>query len=420
MIKIRKKNIDVFEMLYLLIGIPWLFLVIVTSQQLTLIKTILLAILVIVSCIEILTYKKKISLKEIIFLLIFVLYFLLNLLLGIANGYKFNFLHDFSLIQNYLLTPIFIIILAMIFKDNKNRQECLLKVLIIIVFVLLSMNLIKICAVKGIFPSFAVLDLITQTSDISSFGLTIRMSNETSLFFLLPFIIILSLKQKKNKYSILIYLSIIMGIIYGLLSGRKILEIVIVVSLVYTYIHKMSRNKKVSINKIVKSIIIIVLILILLICLSNYFSSVLDLGNIFQEALKTITNGLDNNAIGLIKRKNDINNLFEMWINSPLIGLGLNSYTRDAILYKECLWSYEVYYNALLAQSGIIGLLLVIIPIVYIVKRHYIQLKSNGSIVSLAIAFGFIMFVISAATNPMLYLIWPWTISLIKYEIKEL
>ena len=72
-----------------------------------------------------------------------------------------------------------------------------------------------------------------------------------------------------------------------------------------------------------------------------------------------------------------------------------------------------MFYVAWLAQTGIIGCVLLLTPMIYIARR----LRKAGVILNdnryYAIMLGFICFMISGASNPMLYLIWPWTIGLI-------
>ena len=64
------------------------------------------------------------------------------------------------------------------------------------------------------------------------------------------------------------------------------------------------------------------------ILLINRFSSILKITNIFDTAINTFTAGLSRNDYGVTKRANDIKNLFSMFLDSPIIGNGLNSYVE--------------------------------------------------------------------------------------------
>lgn len=80
---------DLFNYLYILIGVPFLFLVIITSRGFTEIKTLLLAILIVIAFIETILIKKSINKSFTYFIFIFVIYFIFSLLLGIFNGFPF-------------------------------------------------------------------------------------------------------------------------------------------------------------------------------------------------------------------------------------------------------------------------------------------------------------------------------------------
>ena len=111
--------------------------------------------------------------------------------------------------------------------------------------------------------------------------------------------------------------------------------------------------------------------------------------------------------------------MYILWSQSFLFGNGLNSYSNYWIANNVTKWSYEVFYNALLAQTGILGVLLLLIAIVEIIRNLIINFMKKKENYYLALAIAFVMFAFSAESNPMLYFVWPWTIVLVASGILE-
>ena len=95
-----------FDILYIFIGIPWIFMMIATSRGFTVIKTGMLVILSIVAFMEFLEKRKRFFIKEFSYLLLFLGYYSISLFLGIMSGYEFSFTTDFGLIILFHYTYI--------------------------------------------------------------------------------------------------------------------------------------------------------------------------------------------------------------------------------------------------------------------------------------------------------------------------
>ena len=410
MLKVSK----VFNYLYLLIGVPWLFFMIVTSRRFTLFKTILLIILTLVCLLEMLIYNKSFCKKQFIFIVIFVTYFTISLMYGIFREYDWNLKNDFSLIQYYIITPILILILVNIF-NNKKRIYFTLNLLKYITLITLILDILKIMSLKGLIPDIDIFNLIYISSDVQGKELALRVSNEVSFIFLLPIYIVLFFSKKNNKKEKKIYfLIILLGILYSVLSGRKILEIVVFATLLFMVIKDMRYLN----SKTIKNILAFISIIVILFLMLNYFSNSLDIENIINKIVKTIMNGLDSNSYGMTKRTNNFEALFLEWFKSPLWGNGLNSYSTVSLASGTTKWAYEIVYVALLSQTGIIGIMLFSFAIFYIVFNLLKYYRKSKRDIYLAFFMGFLSFIIAGATNPLVYYLWPWLLCfmLCKYD----
>ena len=401
---------DLFNYLYILIGVPFLFLVIITSRGFTEIKTLLLAILIVIAFIETILIKKSINKSFTYFIFIFVIYFTFSLLFGIFNGFPFDFIIDFSLIQYFVITPIGVLFLSSIFYKNKLRIDFLFKTLKFVTLITVIMDVLKVFSHQGIIPDIDFLNLIMIASDIGE-HITLRVSNEAALMFLVPMYIILFFHESQKKNKFIYSLIVLFGIVYSMLSGRKALMILEMFTLLIMFIKQLNITKKG-----LKNIFLFIVILFVLNSMLNVFSNAIGMNNIIDKIIETVQAGISSNASGVISRGNNIKALLDMWANSPLIGFGLNSYAIISIANSLTKWSYEVVYVALLAQTGLIGVTIFfsgVCTILYKLIKKYRYYKRSEY---LAVFFGFSSFIICGASNPLVYYIWPWIIAMVAVQ----
>lgn len=404
-------SFKIFNRLYAVIGIPWLFFVIFTSGSFTAIKISLLVILMIISVVDINIEKIKLNNRHTVFIIIFVLYCLFSLVLGLHFNYEFEFDKDWGLIQNYMLTPICVLLFSTVFGFSKYRKERLWKVLLFLTCILTVLDVLKvITSLKGFNPPF--LDFIEISSKIANENkLCWRVKNESSLFFLLPISTYALFNTKIKKYRILCLISFVLGVIYAALSGRKMLEVLMVFVILFSLLHK--RNIIYSLKKhMLAQMIILTMLILLLPYVVSYFSNLVGSKDIYKLVVDTLSNGLASDAGGVIKRVGNTEALIELWEQSPIVGNGLNSYALNSFANARTKWSYEVFYIAWLAQTGIIGLFLLFSGEFYIVKKLLNFGNMTGNKTYYALMMGFVSFIIAGASNPLLYFVWPWSIAL--------
>lgn len=410
-----RKKLDIFDKLYFLIGLPWLFLMLYTSRMYTEIKVVMLVVLFSIAYFEIISKKIKLNRRCCYFVVVFVLYSILSLLYGILLGYEFDIGKDYALLQYYVVTPICIIVFGAVFSYKRNRVHFIWEALKYLMLALTVLDVIRVVLyMMGIDPPY--LQFIMMASDGYQELLTLRVSNEMTLMFMVPvFVYLLMNPDTKSKKDRFIYLIIVVfGLIYSIMSGRKMLEISVFLSFIVSYIYANGRFslKRIINRKTIKVVLICVLFVLLFSSVFKKLSELMGIENITELAYKTMVDGFSSGSEGVDKREGNTFALIDLWLESPLWGNGLNSYAEGSLANSQTKWSYEVVYVAWLAQTGLIGATLLIIPIVYILKRLKYKFLKYRDRKYFAFAIGFAFFIFCGASNPMVYLVWPWSICL--------
>ena len=276
------------------------------------------------------------------------------------------------------------------------------------------MDVVKVALfIVGIdLPLLSFIKMASSEMEETKFAL--RVTNELSLMFLLPIFVYLLVNPDKNSFRIriLYFLIVFLGIIYGMLSGRKMLELEIILSFLISIVYFQGRLSIRHMLVILKPkyLLIIVVFCFIAVFLFQNFSSYIGIDNLPSLAYETIINGLSSDSDGISKRTGNASALNDMWYSSPLWGNGINSYAENSLANDETKWSYEIFYTAWLAQTGIIGLIILFIPIFAIIGRLNKAGKISGDNRYFAMVLGLAGFVIASASNPLIYLVWPWTI----------
>ena len=406
---------NIFDFLYLIIGVPWIFLMIMSVRLFSDVKMYFLIALLFVLFIDFIVNVKKINKAILAFTFIFITYFFISLIIGIYSGYDFSLTRDISLIENYIALPIIVVLFGKVFNMRPYRKKALWTVIIFITFLLVFLDVIKIWFF-GIGFKTNLLSFIMIADDYdTSAKLSIRLANEPCMMFLVPIFVFLLFDGSKKRISKIVLYSMIvfLGITYALISGRKMLEFIILLSLLLTLFYRFfidESTKKNYFNNL-RFIILFPIVVLLLVQFVNMFSVFSNINDILPRAIQTFVDGFSSSSHGVIKRENNASALINLWSNSPFWGNGLNSYAIDSIASSTTKWSYEVVYIALLAQTGIFGVLLFFIPLIYIVRGLIINYKNEKNSIYVGIVIGLIAFVICGSTNPLVYFIWPWMIS---------
>ncbi|RUR38706.1 O-antigen ligase domain-containing protein [Clostridium perfringens] len=402
-------------------GFLWLLFMFMFPSIFQQIKYITLIILIIISFIYIIITKKAISKSLILGILLWLSYSLFSLLWGINNGYKV----DFDLVNIYFITPIVALILSII-VDNKQKLIYLNKMLVIITFMIVVLDFIYILNRVGVLniPGIDFNSPIFGSAVLENNKIEYRITNQSSLIFLLPYNIAIFISQeyknKREKY--LLFSTIFLGIIVTLLSGRRTFQFVVALAFILAIIFIKLKIFKFNISMrnpcILKKITFFVFLLILSIFAYKSLSDFTGIDNLFLSIKKTFLSAFDMSSKSGVIRTTQASLLIDGFKSSPIIGHGINSYLIDYIRSTRTPWSYEWVYIAFLYQSGIIGIAIFFSLIYCILKKLYYKVKGNRETRAyfFGIFIGFICFIISGSSNPMVYYIWAWSLALIPYS----
>ncbi|MBR0395482.1 MAG: hypothetical protein IJI63_03100 [Clostridiales bacterium] len=401
------------DIILLILGLPTFFMMIVTSRGFTVIKIVLLVLFTLICLWQAILRRAKIKYNYFIYIFSFVTYFLLSLIYGIIQGYKFELQDDYVLIQYYIATPIIVFIIAFELSRTYKRVQFSLNAIQYITLFIVVMDVWKLLAYRHILPDIDFLNLFYISSNNTATELAMRISNEYALMYLIPFYTVLLFLVRNKKDRILNSIILGFGIIYCVLSGRKSLELVVFATLGFMVFYSAIKRKK------LKPLLTIIIISIVLYFVLEKIGNALAVGNVIEKAINTIQQGLSSNSFGVSKRSDNMTALFDLWLKSPFWGNGLNSYSQSSLANSTNYWSYEVVYNALLAQTGLIGVGIFAVGIIYISKELLNRYQKENNPIFFACIIGFLSFVFSGATNPMIYIAWPWILTIVIVNIPK-
>lgn len=387
----------------------WISIMLIIPKEYGVIKGILLLMICFKSLIKILTVK-SISKNECVYFLVFIIYYISSLLLGIMSGWKFDLYGDMPLVFYYVITPICVFLLGYLYADKKMF---IFKTLLIITSIICVLDTIKLLMLLGLIPTSDVINIFVHLdSDNMLYNeLTLRLSNESSLIFLIPLniMILSSIKELSPVYRMVIILSVVFGCVYAMFSGRRILELGIIFS-AFVFIFKQGIFRF-SLKKIIKYLVIGMIFIILFSCMFNYINTMTGLTDIKEMIVRTFLEGFTGS--GMKVREGYLPSLIDLWSESPLIGNGLNAY-GDKIASGINAWSYEVVYLALLGQAGVLGVGILAIGILAIFCNYWNRYSDSKNLLEqniyLSVSVASFVFIFAGFSNPQIYYVWFWTI----------
>lgn len=311
--------------------------------------------------------------------------------------------------QVYILWPLIYTILISGITDLKILLG-LQKVLVIATICIGLYGVNYFLTYIGVLPEFMDIHIFTQGRAIGLYnGYTeISFQGLSSLPFLVPFIIaslVTYYPSNSNKpiSRICLWVALITGITITLISGRRALLLVTVSAPIFIFLLRLfqPRSEK-SLSK--KTMFHLFIVTTLCFCgLFCYMYSIgnLDLTNFSQMILKGFDFSEYANADALARREQFFA-LIKGWSQKPLIGAGHGAFVSESIRSDSMPWAYELYYLALLFQTGIIGFLLYAISIIWIYFMGIKVIRKGGALgqIMLPTLVGLSCLLVANATNP--------------------
>lgn len=344
--------------------------------------------------------------KKIYGLIVWLIFVFFSLIIGLKNGFEI----DKSLLLIYLGTPIGGILISNTF-EKKETFYYLNKILIIIFYIIIVVDIIILLDVFNLVKTFNSWFKYIGYSTSGIFmddKVEMRIPNQTSLIFLIPYSIF-----RKDKQSKLNKLMLGLSFIITILSGRRALQITVILSLIFNFL-----KGKLNIRKIGVTFLTIFLLVISL----NRIGKILGVENIYSSVKYTIERVFDKNTGSGRARDIQKKDLFLTWTDAPLLGKGINASSNNIIRSKRVIWSYEEVYLAFLMQGGILGFslfgIIVLSGNLGLLKKSRKEIEYEKSYYKALLA-GSLAFFLAASSNPMIYYIWFWSIFLISFNNSE-
>lgn len=397
-----------YERVYRFFLGSWLLMMLNFSGAFSLPKQVLLLILLALSTFELLVGLKKLSLNVCFFLVLWLFLCSLSYLHGLKNGY----VESYSLLNYVFLTPVVCYLIAS--TITRERLFFVNKILIISLSVAI---LISFLYASHIFGLIRIPDTVLQMGffggvKMSSDMLEMRMSNQSGLIFLVPYIstLLVFYKGKARAWlCMLLFLSLLITII----SGRRALQIIFLFGLVVAYFVYVYHSKNIT-HIIVNTIVIAVISLFAIYGVFQVISIVSEIENPINAFINTLLMGFDSSQKSTTVRAEQVVALLDFWDKSPVIGHGLNSHPTYLRSTTDK-WSYEFVYLAFFSQNGIIlGLLFMSsFLIIWLKMWSKFKLDNELSIYFISILNGSLCYFIAAGTNPMIQFYWFWVLFLI-------
>jgi O-antigen ligase len=319
--------------------------------------------------------------------------------------------------QNYVLWPI-IYIVTVAGASNLKTLQWLERVIVIATISISIYGLNLILSSIGIVPEFGYLNFLsnlTFTDYGSGVGLhegysQISIPALNSLPFLLPYIMATLFAfhpaEKGTKaLRLSMWIAFVLGIGIALLSGRRALWVVIALTPIIILLLKSFQpeaHKGKQIKLMAKSIIVTILIII---CTIIYVQSTTEIS--LTGSFERLSEGFNFGSYAdedSSLRRDQFKALIEGWEDHPLLGAGLGNYVPSCIRSNEMPWAYELYYIALLYQTGIIGLTAYCSGIFWIFYMGIKIIRRGGvlgQMMTSSLA-GLLGILISSGTNPYL------------------
>lgn len=389
---VMNKRISSVTVKYFLIKIL-LFLILFAPMVFQKVKAIILIIITIIVIFETITVMKiRIHPRVLVWLLIYIATNFIFLLHG-TYGNRDTFL---MLAPSYIIWPI-VYSITLIASSGRFKVFDMTRLLIISTIAITCYILYINLNFMGYAPSSFLLLLPLGYSINYNFGyINFFIPSITSLFFLIPYMIAMLINKKytmtvKKKY---LWIAIILGSVVSLVTGRRTLIGVICMSpFIALFLGKNKLSMSISTTKKVFTGIIVVLLIIIV-----YFS----IGNSTNVGLRI--NNLDTKLIesGTQARYSQFAALIQGWKEKPLFGSGFGVNAKDSIRSISVPGTYELSYVAMLFQTGIIGMMVYFLLIVWLFRMCMRILKSNKESITHIIPTltGVICVLIANATNP--------------------
>lgn len=324
------------------------------------------------------------------FLLLYLVYSLGTSIHGFLRGNPDTY-------QLFRLNVIYFIMLYFFILSVKNMDDfmdvlrtCCWAVILISVYTLLFF-----AQTTGIIhlPFFIYLD-DTSGAMVHSGYVHITNMNMSMMLFLFPVVLFCIGAEKIKKdpgFDRLVKIAVILSMIVMMLSGRRIIWIVLFGAIGLYIFFRTEKKKR---RKLGKTLLIILAVVAVFYILSKRFGiNIEGFVDRFLEAFRDRDNYGRENV-----RWEQLEALWRGFLKYPVFGSGAGVGVEDVVRGVGNTSSYELSYAVILYNAGIVGFLFYAWSLLTVLKKLYIFGKKDR--ISQALFFGLLFGLIANATNP--------------------
>lgn len=308
----------------------------------------------------------------------------------------------------YVFWPLIYLLLIQEMREpslfRRLETTCSLAVLVIS---LAGIN--KILAMLGMMP---LIPLFSFESMEAAYGvqdgyLKMESVGFNSLPFLVPYLLAIFVGnvQRGVKNRALLVVALLLGLTVVLLSGRRAILMVCAAApllmLGFGFLAREQDARRLVVSSL-KALFPLTAVTIACFAVASAWLGLSADGmvNLFASGFD-FSSGADH---GAYLRKEQFNALYEGWLQQPLLGAGHGAAANDSIRNVQQPWAYELYYLALLYQTGMAGFLLYLSGVLWIYGAAFRIVRSGSRYAQtlMPLLVGMSTFLVASASNPYL------------------
>ncbi len=281
-------------------------------------------------------------------------------LVGLLNSFHGVMMGNLGAVPMLTVMVIWPVVysLASALLNNSRAFHLLARTLFLSYVVIIIYTLIFVGNRVGFIPSWAYIDL-DMGGDVNDLFTEYSLYNITSLTFLIPFAVTYTYLLRPVGFiaRTFIIVSVFVSIALVILSGRRALQIILLISPFMTFFTIQLFKKQVRLKEMygamrywVPKVLFVALILmgVAYIAIPDFLKTLL---SNFEYAYDIIDNDKEN------ERTDQFYSLINGWISSGVLFGAGNGASVEVIRSEEMPWAYELTYVYLLFSTGIFGVL---------------------------------------------------------------
>ena len=288
---------------------------------------------------------------------------------------------------------------------NKTIFDSLIRIIIISTVALSLYNIISLLHIMGYWPNLLYYELdLGSRIGIHSGYTQFTAHNIGTLAFTFPFILTWFINNKKSDFlgfkKSSIFLSMVISSIMVVLSGRRILLVIVALLpfIIIFIVRLMNKELRSFVYKKILKALPYAIITFLLIGISLQVHFNWNYEDYKQRVVSSFTKSTQT------ERTTQFKALMEGFYDKPFIGTGFGQGVEGSVRSDTKPWSYELTYVLYLYNTGIIGFIYFVLCLLWIIYE-LIKISSyekDNENLALPLLVGYISFLLATASNPYL------------------